>query len=971
MGMKYLKSFKFWIAFFIVFYTVLGFIFIPWFLTNKTAPILKDKIGLHVEIGKAKFNPYTFKLEINDILLKDLNKKPVISFKKIFINYIPLGLIQNTLLFSELKIVSPKIYASIEKDGKLNFENILPPSKKEVPKEKETASTNLPIITLQKLTITDGNIKFTDTRGKKEFNLNFGPYNFNAHDISTEKDALNAHRFITKINKDGKLFWEGGVRLNPLKLYGEIKIKNLKLPKFYIYAFSDFDATLKKGKMDLNIPYKVDLSNNLKFSIDSATAMFSDIAFTNKKNSSSLLGLKKLNIAGLNFNWPQKSIEVTKIELDKPYVSTTLGKNKELTLLKAFSSKAKKEYKEVEEDKPNEWSLLLKDIFINSGNLTFIDAMQNKPIQSNISKLSLHLKDITLNQKQPINYLLSATLNKNALLKSNGNIFIKPFKLKSSIEVKEFDTTNYVNYVKPYINFLIEGAKVSSQAKIDVSYKDELKLNILGDVAINNLLVKTNDMKKLLAWKSLNINGISYIHNPMKLNIHDLILDEPYIRAHVSKKGITNFSGLIKESKNKVEKNENKNTKKENSLKIKIGPMKLVNGTSDFSDFSLPFPFQTHIHDLNGEFSTLDFQSTTPSLLSLKGKIDKYGYTDIEGKLSPFDIKKNANLALLFKNIDLNSMTPYSGKFIGYKIKSGKLSMDLKYSINQAKLIGDNKINIDTLTLGEKVDSPDAPSLPLELAIALLKDSNGQIDIDMPVSGDLNNPEFSYGGVIWRAVGNMITGIVTAPFRFLGSMLGVDGDDLKAIDFDKGSTKVIITENEKLDNLGKILSKRPAIKLSITGGYDEVFDKYELQKQKFKTIINKKLREKKKDAQNDIYGSALKDIYVKNFSIKQYDKLKSDFIIKEDDNKTKKTVKKPKEKIDVISFNNKMQKEITTNIKVDNKELEKLANQRANSIKIELIKKYKIDKKRLNILVPKTVKAKRDRWIESELEITI
>ncbi len=968
--MKYLKSFKFWIAFFIVFYTVLGFIFIPWFLTNKTAPILKDKLGLHVEIGKAKFNPYTFKLEINDILLKDLNKKPVISFKKIFINYMPLGLVENTLLFSNLKIVSPKIYASIQKDGKLNFENILPPSKKEVSKKEKTSSTSLPIITLQELTITDGNIKFMDSRNNKKFEQNFGPYNFKAHDISTKKDALNAHRFITKINKDGELFWEGGVRLNPLKLYGEINIKNLKLPKFYSYAFSDFDATLNKGKIDLNIPYKVDLSSDLKFSINNATVMLSDIAFTNKKNSSSLIGLKKLNIGGVDFNWPQKHIEVKNIELNKPYFSTTLDENKELTLLNAFSSKAKKEYKKIEEDKPSEWSLLLKDIFINNGNFTFIDGMQHQSIKSNITKLSLHLKNITLDQKQPINYSLIATLNKTASLKSSGDLLIKPFKLKSNIELKEFDATNYINYAKPYINFLIEDAKVSTKAKVSVSYKDDLKLNILGDISIDDLMFKTNDKKKLLAWKSLDINGINYIHNPMKLVIHDLILDKPYIKTHISKNGVTNFSGLLKDSTEKTDVDKN-NKKTKNSLKIKIGPIKLVNGTSDFSDFSLPFPFKTHIHDLNGEFSTLDFQSTTPSLLSLKGKIDKYGYTDIEGKLSPFNIKENANLTLLFKNIDLNSMTPYSGKFVGYKIKSGKLSMDLKYSIDQAKLIGDNKINIDTLILGEKVDSPDAPSLPLELAIALLKDSNNQIDINMPVSGDLNNPEFSYGGVVWRAIGNMITGIVTAPFKFLGSMLGVNGDDLKAIDFDKGSTKLIVTENEKLDNLNKILSKRPSIKLSIAGGYDEIFDKYELQKQKFKIIINKKLRKKKKGAQNDIYGSALKDIYVKNFSTEQYDKLKSSFIVKEDDNKTKKVTKKSKEKIDIIAFNNKMQKEITLNIKIEKQELEKLANQRANSIKTELVKKYKIDTKRLNILAPKSVKAKRDRWIESELEITI
>src|SRR5660397_215571 len=157
-------------------------------------------------------------------------------------------------------------------------------------------------------------------------------------------------------------------------------------------------------------------------------------------------------------------------------------------------------------------------------------------------------------------------------------------------------------------------------------------------------------------------------------------------------------------SKKNENENENENVKgkgnKNRLLNVKIGPVKLVNGTTDFSDLSLPFPFKTNIHSLNGEISTLDFGATTPSLVVLTGKIDTYGYADIQGKLIPLNIKENSNINVLFKNIDLNSLTPYSSKFVGYKIKSGKLSMDLTYNISKASLIGSNKINIDTITLG-------------------------------------------------------------------------------------------------------------------------------------------------------------------------------------------------------------------------------------------------------------------------------
>ena len=171
-----------------------------------------------------------------------------------------------------------------------------------------------------------------------------------------------------------------------------------------------------------------------------------------------------------------------------------------------------------------------------------------------------------------------------------------------------------------------------------------------------------------------------------------------------------------------------------------------------------------------------------------------------------------------------------------------------------------------------KVQSEDAPSLPLELAIALLKDSEGQINIDLPVNGNMDNPEFSYGSVIWGAVGNMITGIVTAPFRFLGAMLGIDGDALKSIDFDKGSYEIISTEHEKLKNLQKILEKRPAIKITIIGGYDEVYDIQALQKQKFVLIIEeglKKVKVDKKVTKTDTYGIVLKKtIFCKIYSKK-------------------------------------------------------------------------------------------------------
>jgi len=785
------------------------------------------------------------------------------------------------------------------------------------------------------LNIKNGNINFSDLREEKPFNLELGPYNFTAHDISTREGDLNAHSFRTKINTNGEISWDGGMRLKPLSVYGQINIKNLKLPKLYGYALSDLDAQLTSGALSLVLPYQIDLEKDLKASINGAKLTLSSIKILNKKSNEEIINIPKV------------------AKLDKDY---------NLNIAQAFQAKTKEQPKQ-ESNNSKPWYFVLKNTNLNSANISFLDDGLNEPLKSELKNISLHVKNISSTQTAPIEYKIATLLNKDTQLKSSGTLLQKPLSLTSNLTIKNLHVKEFITYLTPFINFDIKNADIDMKAKID----KKTDFYIEADALVKKLHIDGADGKKLLTWEQLDIKGIKYAHNHKSLGITSLKLDSPYIRAHIAKDGTTNFSNLIKKSK------PTKKEKKTSPMKIKIGPMKLVKGTSDFSDFSLPFPFSTHIDNLHGSFSTLDFQTTTPSKLDLKGKIDEYGYTDIQGTLSPFNIKENASLNLLFKNIDLNSMTPYSGKFVGYKIKSGKLSMDLKYAISKSKLVGDNKINIDTLILGEKVDSPDAPSLPLELAIALLKDSSGQIDIDMPVSGDMDNPEFSYGGVIWRAVGNMITGIVTAPFKFLGSMLGVDGDELKSLDFDKGSYAIITTEHEKLSNLQKILSKRPSIKLTIAGGYDEIVDLYELQKQQFAIVINKELAKPKKDsksAQNDVYGSALKEIYARDFSILKYNELKKSFLIveKNDDNKTK---KKSAPKLDLIAFNNQMQKNITTNIKITKVSLENLANKRADSIKKELTTKYKIDGKRINILPSKLQKAKRDRWVESTLEIAI
>jgi outer membrane protein OmpA-like peptidoglycan-associated protein len=275
-------------------------------------------------------------------------------------------------------------------------------------------------------------------------------------------------------------------------------------------------------------------------------------------------------------------------------------------------------------------------------------------------------------------------------------------------------------------------------------------------------------------------------------------------------------------------------------------------GKVDFADLSLITPFGTKIHELKGVVAGVSSVKNARAQIKLDGRVDDYGTAKVDGELNTSDPKAFTNISVVFRNVEMSRLTPYSGKFAGRKIDSGKLSVDLKYRIDKSQLAGDNKLVVERLTLGEKVQSPEAVDLPLDLAIALLEDTSGVIDLGLPVSGNLDSPEFSYGALIGKALSNLLTKIVTSPFRALGALLpgGGDEDAFKSVAFAAGRPDVPPPEKEKLATLAGALQKRPQLKLSVQGRYNSVTDRAELQSEAMRRTLAIRLGQKPDPAED-------------------------------------------------------------------------------------------------------------------------
>ena len=257
---------------------------------------------------------------------------------------------------------------------------------------------------------------------------------------------------------------------------------------------------------------------------------------------------------------------------------------------------------------------------------------------------------------------------------------------------------------------------------------------------------------------------------------------------------------------------------------VRVKRIRIDDGEVDFADLSLVLPFATRVHALGGDVTGLAPGQEARAALDLEGQVGEYGQATVRGSLAPFAPKAFADVTVAFRNVEMSPLSPYTATFAGRAIASGKLDLDLEYKLEQSELLGDNRIVLREFTLGEQVESPDAADLPLDLAVALLSDSSGKIEAALPVRGNVDHPEFSYGGLIGQALANLIGKIVTAPFRALGAVLGDAGDDHDTVLFAAGRNTLSPPEREKLTRVAEALAARPQLALTVGGAYDPAVD---------------------------------------------------------------------------------------------------------------------------------------------------
>ncbi len=519
------------------------------------------------------------------------------------------------------------------------------------------------------------------------------------------------------------------------------------------------------------------------------------------------------------------------------------------------------------------WYVELHQFAFNDGSIDLLERSVSDGTYYRISNINIKSGKVTTDFSKPISYTTSLHVSANpqtfsdtskGALSSSGSVVIAEQTVQGKAAIEQLVLSQFQQYVSPHANVTLEDGLFNLNVEFNAAFNDATdkdnidSLNVKASTSINNLSVLDDASSPLLQWQSLNVDNIEFDHTSNQLSVDNIHLQAPFARLIIDEAKQTNVSKLIVASSDKSANSEsasetgsattskasNANVhasttaepSQANELAIAVNTISIENGKAYFADHSLTPKFASAIESLNGKVLGIDSRSTSPANVDITGKIDNYAPVKLAGTIHPLKDDIDLDLDFSVKGAELTSVNPYSGTYMGYYIDKGLLSLAVQYKLNGKALEGKNRVVIDQLTLGKKSNSEQALSLPLGLAIALLEDRNGVIDLGLDVSGDIDSPDFSFGSIILNAIGNIITKAVTAPFSLLANLVGSD-DELDNVEFGFGEHSLNADAQEKLNTLAKALKKRPGLRVNIEGTVNAMSDASALAQRQLNTTL--------------------------------------------------------------------------------------------------------------------------------------
>lgn len=734
----------------------------------------------------------------------------------------------------------------------------------------------------------------------------------------------------------------------------------------------------------------IDLSTGFRFASDETgdesvlsglETSVTSLHLRRRDEKEDFLAVPEIVVKGVEVDFINRTATIDEAATRKGTVRVTREKDGAIDLAKLFSPKEGNSGKTTPPPPASsakgaspEWLVQVKKASLEGYSVIALDRTPEEPVTVRVSRLDVTAENLSSEKNRRGLLSLAAALNKSGKIAFGGALGLNPLSAELDLDARTIDLAPFEPYVTNRINISLTGGNVSAKGKFALATKDNaIRTTYTGTILASKVAtVDKATSEDFLNWESLHLDGFSMETSPLSVAIREVALTDFYSRIVVTPEGTLNVQNIVRKEEPAAGSGtaggapDNVAAVKtpgppEPPTPVSIRLVSLQGGRINFTDYHIKPNYSANLLEVGGRISGLSSEETKMADVDLRGKLENYAPLEITGKINPLRNDLFVDLKVDFKDMDLSPLTPYSGRYAGYTIEKGKLSLSLEYRIVDRILTASNNVFLDQFSFGEPVESPDATKLPVRLAVALLKDRSGEITLDLPVSGSLDDPQFRLGHVIVKIIVNLLAKAATSPFALLGAVFG-GGEELSYLEFDYGKDTLGKAGEAKLKTLSKALHDRPALKLEIAGYVDSEKDREALRQ----SLFDRKVRsQKRKDlVRKDGQAPSLDNVVVDAKEYPEY--LKRAYRAEK--------FPKPRNFIGLVKDLPvpEMEKLMFAHLQVTDDDLRLLAQRRAQAVRDSLVASKEVEPERIFLVEPKSLAPeKKEKERDSRVEFVL
>ncbi|MBW6502751.1 DUF748 domain-containing protein [bacterium] len=946
-------------------------------------------VNVVVSYAQHADNTPTLRAE-GDVTLKEVrvtgrDKSPMIHLPMVKAAIFPSDLAARDFHLAALQVSDPEIDVSIDRNKKLNLLSLIPDKQKKSEKgEKEAATTpnEEPDGLEQKFTadsirLTGGKVRFSDASRGMPFRSKLGDIRVDVDGLSTVagKKAAALVSFSTEAGETAEL--KGNLSLSPLGSEGTIALAKVVLKRFAPYYSDAVRFDIDRGSLEARSGYSFARGEGgPEFRLSGLELSLSNLRLRQREEKAEFLVIPGFDLKEGAVDPGRKEIVIGEIATEKGTVAirrTATGETNVTRLLAEDTVSAEPAAANRPAGEPAggkgpvgpPWRITIRKTVVDRYSVRLEDRTTDPPVEIALDRLRLKAENVATGGKQRGRFSFTTLYDRKGSISLGGTFAVDPPSVNARLRAKTLPIGPVQPYFTEKVKILLTGGTISAEGDVsfDAPKDSPQRGGFRGEVTVNGFSSMDKALgEEFLTFSSLHFGGVEAAYHPTSVAIREISLTDFYSRIIVQPDGTMNVQGIIAKEDAGLDNAASgppaadvspapapaDNASQAPEVPVRIDAVTFQGGKVNFSDQYIKPNYSASLVEVGGRISGLSSEEGRLADVDLRGKLENSSPLEIVGKINPLAKDLYLDLNVDFRDMDLSPVSPYAGRYAGYGIEKGKLTLNLKYHIEKRKLESVNKVFLDQFTFGGPVESPRATKLPVKLAVALLKDRKGEIHLDLPVTGSLDDPKFSIWGVVWKIIGNLLVKAATSPFALLGAIFG-GGEQLSYLEFDPARSDIPAAEEGKLVTLAKILQDRPGLRLEIEGHVDVEKDREGMRERIFRRkVAAQKLADLVKTGQP---APALDNVRVE---AAEYPKYLA---------RAYKAEKFPKPRNFIGMAKDlpvpEMEKLMLTNIQVTDDDLRRLAMERASRVRDRLGGPGKVEPGRIFLVEPKTLPPER------------